>query len=597
MEAEATKFYVEEAKPQGGKIRVKIADMMRAIAAMSEQLAETSKFAARRTIAAQLVRRSSQKRYSNMIKRHEFIPNACSSGVGMLRLETSCRLEFQKLGRMRGGGEDDFSLADLRIVEEEIAKMASIINESSSSSSSAPPPFSSLPDLLGLLDQRAGSSSREGGGRRESEREEGEEAYIDVDWKKYEMENEAEMLKKGDLVEILVRFDRGSQTLFADFIVRQRAGQVDMPVFAPSPISEWQRELVRTADTITSLEEEDVRNQTELLEENISRQKFLERRAITDKRLDQNRLHWKILQSKISSSSFLQLQSTPFTQLDVKKARESLNRIRGEVVQVIPGDPDAQLELGLRFTEGKGTMRDNFKAVKWMRQAVEQDHPLAHCALAVMLATGRGVACVDREAASKLLQRAAGSISIAETLLMDLESSRAGKEWRTIPREVDRIRNVLCKEADENHRTKAFPIASHRLGELFSAAGSVFPGALGIRRKWWQRIESFRQDDQRAMSLFRSAETIPPREGIYPPSLISLGEMFEYGKAGQACSNRKALRMYERAMSAGPTNYSQQRAVTNIDAIRTKGNMDTDTWDGKTSHLQEELSRILKLTS
>eukprot|EP00960_Hanusia_phi_P028425 747400-Hanusia_phi.AAC.3 len=34
MEAEATKFYVEEAKPQGGKIRVKIADMMRAIAAM-----------------------------------------------------------------------------------------------------------------------------------------------------------------------------------------------------------------------------------------------------------------------------------------------------------------------------------------------------------------------------------------------------------------------------------------------------------------------------------------------------------------------------------------------------------------------------------
>eukprot|EP00960_Hanusia_phi_P023777 701385-Hanusia_phi.AAC.1 len=123
---------------------------------------------------------------------------------------------------MRGGGEDDFSLADLRIVEEEIAKMASIINESSSSSSSAPPPFSSLPDLLGLLDQRAGSSSREGGGRRESEREEGEEAYIDVDWKKYEMENvislsasrrpsflttcvlqEAEMLKKGDLSSFL----------------------------------------------------------------------------------------------------------------------------------------------------------------------------------------------------------------------------------------------------------------------------------------------------------------------------------------------------------------------------------------------------------
>eukprot|EP00960_Hanusia_phi_P028922 747661-Hanusia_phi.AAC.4 len=42
--------------------------------------------------------------------------------------------------------------------------------------------------------------------------------------------------------------------------------------------------------------------------------------------------------------------------------------------------------------------------------------------------------------------------------------------------------------------------------------------------------------------------------------------------------------MYERAMSAGPTNYSQQRAVTNIDAIRTKGNMDT----GTTSHVLRE---------
>mmetsp|Transcript_12671 Transcript_12671/g.44368 ORF Transcript_12671/g.44368 Transcript_12671/m.44368 type:complete len:109 (+) Transcript_12671:455-781(+) len=106
----------------------------------------------------------------------------------------------------------------------------------------------------------------------------------------------------------------------------------------------------------------------------------------------------------------------------------------------------------------------------------------------------------------------------------------------------------------------------------------------------------FRQDDERALSLFRSAQNVPPKEGVYPPSLISLGEMFEYNKTARGCDNRRALKMYGSAMSAVTSNYSEQRALTNINAIRTKENIDRDTWDAKTNHMKKELSRILKLT-
>jgi len=463
LEGEATKFLLEEAKPQGGKIRVKTADMIRAIATMSDRIAESMKFAAQRTIASQLVRRYSQKRYIRMVTRQEFIPNAFSSGIGLLRLENACKAEFEKLGRMRGGGETNFSLAELRMVEEEARGMASTLN-SSSSASSAPAAFSALPDLLSLCDQRDNSWS----GRQRKEEEDkqeqgGEEPYLDIEWKKHAMEKESEMLRTGDAVEILVRFDRGSQALFADSITRHHPGMEDVPVFSLSRVKEWQEDLFRTAETMAALEAKDVKNQDELLEEKITQEEFLSRRELIFKRIELNRRHKAMLQSKVSSALFEQQAPTAFTQSDVKAARESLNRIRGEVVEVLPGDADAQLELGFRFAEGKGAMRDNFKAVKWMKQAVEQDHPLAHCALAIMLATGRGVPCVDREAAMRHLQRAAdANVAIAETFLMDLERSKEEREWRQIPREVDRIRNVLCKEADENRRTKAFPIATHR---------------------------------------------------------------------------------------------------------------------------------------
>ena len=70
------------------------------------------------------------------------------------------------------------------------------------------------------------------------------------------------------------------------------------------------------------------------------------------------------------------------------------------------GDPVAQWRLGVALDKGDGVSSDPAQAVFWFREAIKGSNAAAHASLALMYATGRGVA-VDYSAARELYLKAA----------------------------------------------------------------------------------------------------------------------------------------------------------------------------------------------
>ena len=55
------------------------------------------------------------------------------------------------------------------------------------------------------------------------------------------------------------------------------------------------------------------------------------------------------------------------------------------------GDAEAQYNLGMRYQNGDGFVKDAVKAVEWFRRAAEQENPMAQNALSVCYIRGEGV--------------------------------------------------------------------------------------------------------------------------------------------------------------------------------------------------------------
>src|SRR5215470_8274020 len=55
------------------------------------------------------------------------------------------------------------------------------------------------------------------------------------------------------------------------------------------------------------------------------------------------------------------------------------------------GDAESQVELGLRYEQGKGVAKDQVEAVKWYRKAAEQNNAMGQINLAGCYLQGRGV--------------------------------------------------------------------------------------------------------------------------------------------------------------------------------------------------------------
>ena len=62
------------------------------------------------------------------------------------------------------------------------------------------------------------------------------------------------------------------------------------------------------------------------------------------------------------------------------------------------GDARAQLQLGLKYANGRGVLKDDTEAVRWFRLAADQGDASAQFGLGVMYDTGRGVLKDDTEA-------------------------------------------------------------------------------------------------------------------------------------------------------------------------------------------------------
>ncbi len=62
------------------------------------------------------------------------------------------------------------------------------------------------------------------------------------------------------------------------------------------------------------------------------------------------------------------------------------------------GDANAQFNLGLMYSKGRGVPQDFAKALQWYRKAAEQGNVSAQFSLGIFYATGRGVPQDDAEA-------------------------------------------------------------------------------------------------------------------------------------------------------------------------------------------------------
>ena len=62
-------------------------------------------------------------------------------------------------------------------------------------------------------------------------------------------------------------------------------------------------------------------------------------------------------------------------------------------------DPEAQYDLGWRYSAGHGVLRDDEEATKWLRKAADQGFAKSQNILGMMYALGHGVLRDDVEAA------------------------------------------------------------------------------------------------------------------------------------------------------------------------------------------------------
>ncbi len=78
------------------------------------------------------------------------------------------------------------------------------------------------------------------------------------------------------------------------------------------------------------------------------------------------------------------------------------------------GDAEAQYRMGMMARFGWGMDKDPAAAVRWLRQAADQNHPQAQAELGAMYRLGRGVPEDPQEAARLLTAAATAGVGIAQ---------------------------------------------------------------------------------------------------------------------------------------------------------------------------------------
>jgi TPR repeat protein len=95
---------------------------------------------------------------------------------------------------------------------------------------------------------------------------------------------------------------------------------------------------------------------------------------------------------------------------------------------VAKGVPEATVNLGVLYLDGKWVPRDDAKAADWFHKAAEKGEPAAQTELGIMYLLGRGVGHDDNEAVKWLRKAADQNFTPAMNLLGKLYATGRGVE-------------------------------------------------------------------------------------------------------------------------------------------------------------------------
>src|SRR6266496_1681980 len=90
--------------------------------------------------------------------------------------------------------------------------------------------------------------------------------------------------------------------------------------------------------------------------------------------------------------TLLLASSVAVVQLAAQQTKADQRPIEEVKAKAEAGDAESEVELGVRYEQGKGVAKDQAEAVKWFRKAAEQNYAKAQYNLAHCFDTGEGVA-------------------------------------------------------------------------------------------------------------------------------------------------------------------------------------------------------------
>jgi len=182
------------------------------------------------------------------------------------------------------------------------------------------------------------------------------------------------------------------------------------------------------------------------------------------------------------------------------------------------GDVNAQVQLGVIYLTGDGVPRDDAEAVKWLRQAAEQDSALGERYLAEMYFKGRGVPADNTEAAKWLRQAAEQGDAQSQHNLAVLYSQGLG-----VPRNSKEAAEWMRKSAEQN-----LAAGQQGLGILYEAGDGVPEDPIEAA-KWYRKAVD--QD--------------------YVPAMNNLASLMAASKESSVRNPQAAVAMAMKAVSKG----------------------------------------------
>ena len=202
------------------------------------------------------------------------------------------------------------------------------------------------------------------------------------------------------------------------------------------------------------------------------------------------------------------------------------------------GNPQAQLELGLRFRDGRGTARDDEESLKWLRKAADNGAGAAMELLAQAYESGLGVA-PDHEEALRWWNRAADAGSANALLFM----AKACETGTGVVKDRSRAMRYYESAAERGSAEAMFTLAN-----------------------WYYHGTGRTADPVKALKWYTKAADQSYKDACYPAA-----QMYAKGE-GTPASLQKAEIYYMKGSSAGDSNCTREAAFLYDRGEGVKGN-------------------------